>query len=179
MKHIMKHQTLAIAFLSTAGFVVGCNKTETASQQIDKVEAKTREAAQDMKDYTFAQKAEFTAKMQSQLTALNHDLDQLGARIEKSSDAIKAGAKPKLDALRDQTAGLNKQLEEVKTPPKPPGTAPRTVSRKLMNRRRMVSNKPANGSAIKSRHEVTSPCDRNVVKPTNKQGAIFKNSKQS
>ncbi len=110
----MKHKTLAIAFLSTAGFVVGCNKEETASQQIDKVEAKTKKAAQDMKDYTFAQKAEFTAKMQSQLTALNRDLDQLGARIEKSSDAIKAEAKPKLDALRDQATQLNKQLGEVK-----------------------------------------------------------------
>jgi len=105
----MKHKTLAIAFLSTAGFVVGCNKVETASQQIDKVDA-----AQDMKDYTFAQKAEFTEKMQSQLTALNRDLDQLGARIEKSSDTAKAEAKPKLEALRDKSGQLNKQLEEVK-----------------------------------------------------------------
>jgi len=109
----MKPKTLAITFLSATAFVVGCNKEGTASQQIDKVEAKTKEAARDMKDYTFAQKAEFTAKMQTQLTALNRDLDQLGDRIEKSSDAIKAEAKPKLDALRDQTAGLNKQLEEV------------------------------------------------------------------
>jgi len=114
MKHTMKHKTLAIAFLSTAGFVVGCNKAENPSQQIDKVEAKTKEAAQDMKDYTFAQKAEFTEKMQSQLTALNRDLDQLGARIEKSSDTAKAEAKPKLEALRDKSGHLNKQLEEVK-----------------------------------------------------------------
>ena len=114
MKHTMKHKTLAIAFLSTAGFVVGCNKEDTASQQIDKVEAKTKEAAQDMKDYSFAQKAEFTEKMQGQLTELNRDLDQLGARIEKSSDAIKAEANPKLQALRDHAAQLSKQLGEVK-----------------------------------------------------------------
>ena len=52
--------------------------------------------------------------LQGQLTELNRDLDELGARIEKSSDTVKAEAKPKLQALRDQTAGLNKQLEEVK-----------------------------------------------------------------
>jgi len=114
MKQLMKHKTLAIAFLTAAGFTVGCKQEDTTSQQIDKVQAKTAEAAQEMKDYTFAQKAEFTEKMKSQLNALNRDLDQLGARIEKSSDAVKAEAKPKFQALRDQTAGLNKQLEEVK-----------------------------------------------------------------
>ena len=108
MKQLMKHKTLAIAFLSVAGFSVGCNKEDTTSQQLDKVQAKTEEAAHEMKDYTFAQKAEFTAKMQSQLTELNRELDQLGARIEKSTDAVKAEAKPKFQALRDQTAGLNR-----------------------------------------------------------------------
>jgi len=82
MKQLMKHKTLAIAFLSVAGFSVGCNKEDTTSQQIDKVQAKTEEAAHEMKDYTFAQKAEFTAKMQSQLTELNRELDQLGARVD-------------------------------------------------------------------------------------------------
>jgi ElaB/YqjD/DUF883 family membrane-anchored ribosome-binding protein len=52
--------------------------------------------------------------MQGQLAALNRDLDQLSAKVEKSSDAVKAEAKPKLQALRDQTAHLNKQLDEVK-----------------------------------------------------------------
>ena len=84
MNYTMKQKTLAIAFLSTAALLVGCNKDETTtSRQIDKVQVKTAEAAQDMKDYTFAQKAEFTKKMQSQLNALNHDLDQLGARDRK------------------------------------------------------------------------------------------------
>jgi cytochrome c556 len=110
----MKSKTLAITFLSATAFVVGCNKEETTSQQVDKVQAETKQAAQDMKDYTYAQKAEFVAKMQTQLTALNQDLDQLAAKIEKSSDAVKAEAKPKLQALRDQTAQLNKQLDDAK-----------------------------------------------------------------
>ena len=67
----------------------------------------TKEAAQEMKDYAYAQKAEFVAKMQGQLDEINRDLDQLAAKIEKASDAAKAEAKPKLQALRDQTAKLN------------------------------------------------------------------------
>jgi len=111
---IMKRKTLAITFLSVAGFAVGCNQEQTTAQQIDKVQEKTAEAAQDMKDYTYAQKAQFVERMQGQLAALKQDLDQLTAKVDKSSDAVKAEAKPKLQALRDQTTQLNKQLDEVK-----------------------------------------------------------------
>jgi ElaB/YqjD/DUF883 family membrane-anchored ribosome-binding protein len=110
----MKNKTLVITFLSIAAFAVGCEKEQTTSQQIEKVKTETKEAAQDMKDYTFAQKAEFVKQMQIQLDALNKDLDQLAAKIESSSDAVKAEAKPKLQALRDQAAQLNKQLDEAR-----------------------------------------------------------------
>ena len=110
----MKNITLAITVLAAATFVVGCDKNQTTAQQMDKVKAETKEAAQDMKDYTYAQKAEFVAAMQTQLAALDKDLDQLAAKIEKSSDAVKAEAKPKLQALRDQAAALNKQLDGAK-----------------------------------------------------------------
>ena len=110
----MKHKHLLLSFLAVAAFAVGCNKEQTTSQQLDNVKAETKQAAQDMKDYTYAQKAEFVEAMQAQLAALNRDLEQLSAKVEKSSDAIKAEAHPKLQALRDQTAQLNKQLDEVK-----------------------------------------------------------------
>jgi cytochrome c556 len=110
----MKNMTLILTVLCAAAFAVGCNKEQTASEQLDKAQAETKQAAQDMKDYTFAQKAEFVEKMQVQLAALNQDLDQLSAKIEKSSEATKAEAKPKLQALRDQTVQLSKQLAEVK-----------------------------------------------------------------
>jgi hypothetical protein len=111
---LMKPHALIITFLSAAVFAVGCKKEETTSQQLDKVKTETKEAAQDMKDYSYAQKAEFTEKMKSQLDEINRDLDQLAAKIEKSNDAVKAEAKPKLQALREQTAQLEKQLDEVK-----------------------------------------------------------------
>ena len=110
----MKNKTLAITILSIAAFAVGCNKEQTTSQQIENVKTETKQAAQDMKDYTFAQKAEFVKQMQIQLDALNKDLDQLAAKIESSSDAVKAEAKPKLQALRDQAAQLNKQLDDAR-----------------------------------------------------------------
>ena len=110
----MKNKTLIITFLSIAAFAVGCNKEQTTSQQMDKVQTETTQAAQDMKDYTFAQKAEFVKDMQAQLDTLNKDLDQLSAKIDSSSDAVKAEAKPKLQALRDQTAKLNTQLDDAK-----------------------------------------------------------------
>ena len=107
----MKNKTAVITFLCIAAFAVGCDKPKTTSQQMETVKAETKQAAQDMKDYTFAQKAEFVAAMQVQLDALNKDLDELSAKIDRSSDAVKAEAKPKLQALRDQAAQLNKQLD--------------------------------------------------------------------
>jgi len=103
-----------LTVLAFAVLAVGCNKEATTSEQLDKAQAKTAEAAQEIKDYSYAQKSQFVEKMQGELAALNADLDQLSAKIEKSSDAAKAEAKPKLQALRDQTAQLNKQLDDVK-----------------------------------------------------------------
>jgi chromosome segregation ATPase len=110
----MKSKTLFLTVLSIAVVAVGCNKEQSASQQMDKVQTETKQAAVDMKDYTFAQKDEFVKAMQVQLDALNKDLEQLSAKIDSSSDAVKAEAKPKLQALRDQVAQLNKQLDEAK-----------------------------------------------------------------
>jgi len=112
----MKSKPLVITFLSVVAFtvMVGCNKEPSTSEQMDKVKTETTDAAQDMKNYTFAQKTEFVAKMQGQLDALNKDLDQLSAKIESSSDTVKAEAKPKLQALRDQSAQLTKQLDNAR-----------------------------------------------------------------
>jgi chromosome segregation ATPase len=109
-------KALTITFLSVVAFVVGCKPSEeaTTAQQFDKAKAETKEAAQELKDYTYAQKSIFVEKMQVQLASLDRDLDQLSARIEKSSDAAKLEAKPKLQALRDQSSQLNQQLDKAK-----------------------------------------------------------------
>jgi len=109
----MKQKTLLMTFLSAAAFGFGCDKDQTASQQIAKVQTDVKQAAQDMKDYTFAERAEFLKSMQTQLDALNQDLDELSAKVDSSSDAVKADAKPKLQALREQAAKLKEQLTGV------------------------------------------------------------------
>jgi DNA anti-recombination protein RmuC len=109
----MKRNKLMIIFLSTGAFLVGCDKEETTSQQLDNAQAKAERAAQDMKDYTYAQKSAFVETMKAQLAALNRDLDQLSDKIERANDSVKVEAKPKLQALRDQTDKLNQQLEQA------------------------------------------------------------------
>jgi len=109
----MKNKTFLMALLAAAAFVSGCDKQTTTAQQMDKAQSETKQAAQDMKDYTYAQKAEFASAMQTQLTALDKDLDALSAKIDASSDAVKAEAKPKLQAMRDQAAKLKLQLADV------------------------------------------------------------------
>lgn len=60
----MKNILLVVAFLAVAVFAMGCGKEQTTYQQIDKVQTHRKQAAQDMKDYTYAQKAEFVKAMQ-------------------------------------------------------------------------------------------------------------------
>ena len=110
----MNNKTLFITFLSAVTFAIGCSKEKTAAQQIETVKTETKQDAQDMKDYTFAQKAEFVKAMQTQLTALDQDLDKLSAKIDSPSDDIKAEAKPKLQVLRDQSTQLHQQLADAK-----------------------------------------------------------------
>jgi predicted nucleic acid-binding Zn-ribbon protein len=109
-----KHTSWILAFLPIAAFVAGCNREQTASQQLDHVTTDIHAAAKDMKDYAFAQRSEFVASMQAQLDTLNKELDQLSAKIETSSDTTKAEGKPKLQALRTEVSQLSKQLDNVR-----------------------------------------------------------------
>jgi len=109
----MKNKILVVSLFSIAAFAMGCNKEQSVSQQIETVKTETKQAVQDMKDYTYAEKAEFVKSMQAKLTTLNQDLDKLSAKIDSSSDAVKAEAKPKLQALRDQATKLNQQLVDA------------------------------------------------------------------
>lgn len=116
---VIQKTFLAISMVALTALALGCKPSaeqdrKTTAEQLDKVKQETKAAAQDTKDYAFAKKAECVAKMQSQMTEINRDLDQLMARIEKSSDAAKTEAKPKLQAIRDQAAKLNQQLDEAK-----------------------------------------------------------------
>jgi len=131
----MNHKPLILTCIAIGAFVAGCKPSEEKStaQQLDAVKAETKTAAQDMKDYTYAQKAEFVSFMQGQLDTLNKDLDQLSAKVESSNDTVKADAKPKLQALRDQVAGLNHQLDEAKSATESTWDSVKATSQKALN----------------------------------------------
>ena len=109
----MKSTSLVITFMTIAAFAIGCKPSEdtSTSQQLDKAKTETKADAQEMKDYAYAQRAEFVAKMQVKLDDLNKNIDALSVKIENSSDSVKAEAKPKLQALRDHATQLNKQID--------------------------------------------------------------------
>ena len=114
MKLTMKKQLWIVPVLTLAAFAAGCDKQPTTEQQLNKVKVETKQAAEDMKEYTYAEKAEFVKQMQVQLDQLNQDLNQLSAKVENSTDAVKAEAKPKLQALRDEATQLTEQLTATK-----------------------------------------------------------------
>jgi hypothetical protein len=112
LTYIMKHRILTLTSLALVA--IGCNQEPTTSQKIEKIKSEATDTAKELKDYTFAQKSEFVDKMQSQVSAMNAELDNLSAKVEASNDKAKIEAKPKLEALRAQVENLKKQLEEAK-----------------------------------------------------------------
>jgi len=109
----MKNQALSLILISATVIAPGCDKKRTASEQLDRVQAKTADVAQDMRDYPYAHKDQFLTKMRSQLADLNRELDELAAKVEKSSATVRTDAQPRIDALREQTARLNRQLDDA------------------------------------------------------------------
>jgi septal ring factor EnvC (AmiA/AmiB activator) len=115
----MKHTKLIFA-LVLALFVAGCDKSGTTSadastsQQLDQMKQDAKQTADDISNYTYAQKQEFITKMQAEVDELNAEFAQLSAKIAKASDATKAAAQPKLDDLKAQMAALNTDLDQAK-----------------------------------------------------------------
>ena len=120
----MKRTQLALTLFSAAAFVVavGCKRendvpsTDSArdpSTQLDRVKQETKEALDATKDYAYAQKAEYAAKIRAELAALNKELDQLSAKVESSSASAKAEAKAKLQDVRERVARLGEKLDNV------------------------------------------------------------------
>lgn len=107
---------ISVVSLLVVALAMGCKPsgdkpaTGTTAQQLDQAKAATKDAAQQIKEYSYAQKAQFVAAMEAQLADLDRSLDELSAKIEKSSAAAQAEAKPKLAALKEQSVQLKKQL---------------------------------------------------------------------
>lgn len=121
----MKRTPLVICLFSAAAFAVtvGCQKesevstaeaaSRDASAQLDKVKQETKEAIDATKDYAYAQRAEYAAKLRAELAELNKELDQLSAKVESSSASAKAEAKAKMQDVRDRVSRLSEKVDNV------------------------------------------------------------------
>jgi hypothetical protein len=122
----MRNTILVTMFLIAAASAVGCTSKDgrsaaapkqqgSAAVQLDKAKAETKQAAQAMRDYAYAEKAEFVDRMKKELVSIQEELDRLGAKVEKASGAAKDDAKVKLQAARDKWAQAKKQLDQAET----------------------------------------------------------------
>ena len=117
---IMKNKYIITALVATI-LTAGCSPSkdkveadkEAVVKQIDKAQDAVKDAAMDLKAYTYERKTEFVAAMKKQVAALETNIKELGSMIEKSNDKVKAEAEPKLVALREQSALLAKQVEAI------------------------------------------------------------------
>ncbi len=126
---VMKTNQTWVALLAAVALVAGCNKpadekpaadkpavetSESANKQLNQIKQETKAVASDIKDYAYAQKAEFVDKMRGDLDKINQELDQLSTKLETASDTVKADGKAKVQDLREQLKKLNQQLDGVK-----------------------------------------------------------------
>jgi hypothetical protein len=121
----MKSSKLAISFcIFSAALAMGCkaaadrptNGTQqdsTAALQLGKAKAATMEAAQAMEEYAYARKAEFVAKMKSDMVATQEELDRLAAKADAAGDAAKSDARAKLAAVREKWTKTKQQLDQA------------------------------------------------------------------
>lgn len=108
----MKYPLLIVTL---AVLSAGCDPapTSTSSPSSFPTRTATNAAMPEVKDYPFARKADFTAKMRTELAEINRELDLLGAKIEQSGEAVKSAAQPKFKGLRELSDKFKNQLEDA------------------------------------------------------------------
>ena len=121
----MRHAILVTTFLSAAALAAGCTskdvksavapKQGTPAADLAKAKAETKAAAQAMRDYAYAEKAEFVDKMKKELVSIQGELDQLAAKVDRTSGTAKADAKVKLETVREKWTQAKKQLDRAES----------------------------------------------------------------
>jgi DNA anti-recombination protein RmuC len=120
MKH--KHTFWIIGPIAITALAFGCKPADrsaddaepTVSQQVKKVQADTKQAADDLSAFTHAQKEAFIENLELRLKEINREIDELSVRIKNSGAAVQAEAEPRIAQLRTQSDKLKKELDNVK-----------------------------------------------------------------
>mgnify|MGYP001614025522 FL=1 len=107
----MKSGTSISTYLLAGGLLIGCNQPGKAAapSEPDTAHIEAREAAR-MQDYGYAQKAEYVARMQADLAAMEADLARLGTRVDGRQDTMKRKAAMEVLQAKWATAKLNLEL---------------------------------------------------------------------
>jgi hypothetical protein len=122
----MRHTILVTTLLGAAALAVGCTskevkaavapkQAEPSAVHLEKAKAESKQAAHEMRDYAYAEKAEFVVQMKKELVSIQDELDQLGAKVESAGGSAKADAKVKLAAVREKWAQAKKQVDRAET----------------------------------------------------------------
>jgi predicted nucleic acid-binding Zn-ribbon protein len=108
----------ALFVLSIIAFAAGCTPATEKSAQADmnstNIALAGHQVAEVKKEHDYSRKSEFLLEKETQLAAINRDLDALSTRMAALS-ATSPEAKSKLQSLREQAATLSKQIDEAKT----------------------------------------------------------------
>jgi hypothetical protein len=122
----MKHTTPFVALFFVTALVVDCSSADkttsaepkdgnNAAVQLENVKTANRKAARAMRDYAYAERAEFVREMKEELSQIERELDRLSTKIDSSSDAAKADAKMKLAAVREKWVQARNQLDRAES----------------------------------------------------------------
>lgn len=114
----MRRSTPPILFLFLLGPVVGCtapDASSTVESKLDAVKKETKEAAQTVQEYTYAQRAEFIRETKAELAKIEQEMDRLSAKAENSRGKAAREAKDRVAAVREKSVHVRRQLERAES----------------------------------------------------------------
>ncbi|OGR00094.1 MAG: hypothetical protein A2284_03060 [Deltaproteobacteria bacterium RIFOXYA12_FULL_61_11] len=113
-----------IPLLIATGFALSCTTTKEQAEknaaastavQLKTAKTETVEAFKATQDYTFSQRADFVARMKTELAETQDKLHQITLKIEASNAATKADAKEKLEVVRRNYSRAKQELEQAES----------------------------------------------------------------
>lgn len=124
----MKTKLLLAALLTSAALAAGCKPAnsppspnekpvdeavDATDRKVDKAARETSNVAEEINEYTYAQRTEYADRMRTEINTIKRDMDTLAAKLENASEPAKTEGRAKLEALRVKVAALEKQLDAV------------------------------------------------------------------
>jgi hypothetical protein len=109
-----KHLTVSVLVLTSVSILfAGCDRPAETTQVPARVEVQPPAIVESPDSFGFSNRTNYAAAMREQLADINRDMDELEARIERSSDSVKVEAKSRLQLLRSKASQLGQSLDQA------------------------------------------------------------------